>query len=205
MKLLKLFTIALILVVAGCTETLLDTESLTDDALKSGHKKPLTFESEFDIWLSGERTRHFLVDDEGNLVLDENDQPILVSFDQTIEGIGNARHLGKTKVIIEETITILDVSVNPPTIVYPMQGLAQITFIAANGDELHFETESNMTFEGHNPDNPIINIVSTGSTFKKGTGRFKKAKDGELHKVGMFNNDPEVYAGTATYTVRVEF
>lgn len=183
MKLLKLLLITVIFVFAGCTETLLDTETSNDDALKSGKNNPLTFESEFPLILES-RTLPPYVTDMG------------LAFDQVIIGTETARHLGKTKLKVEETIHFE---------VYPMIGVAHVTFTAANGDELMFETTSNMTFEGHDPNTQIINIVSTGSTFVKGTGRFKKAKDGELHKVGTFNDDPEVRTGTATYSVKVTY
>jgi len=187
MKLLKLITIVLIFVVAGCTDSLLDTKTLTDNALKSGHNNPLTFETEFDIWLDSRDEPSF------------TDGKMFIS--QTILGTAKVRHLGKTKVVIKETITIMDITVNPPQYLYPMKGVAEITFFAANGDQLVFNTTSDM----YNHEYPIMNIETTSSTFIKGTGRFKNATEGTLHKNGRFNDDPEILAGTATYTVTVEF
>lgn len=112
-----------------------------------------------------------------------------------IKGNGNATHLGKTKLVIDQWWT--RAHPDPPTAVtgFFSFGHGEITFAAANGDLLY------ATYWGwaDHQDDPPTEILTYG-TFIGGTGRFVDATGTFLWDglfVGKFKPDGTTPQGTA--------
>lgn len=135
-----------ICLVAGCSETQLQPESLdlnSENALKGAKVKPVPFKATFDL-VSAESG--------------PGDYPIYIS------GEGNATHLGKTSLSLGQIWYIT----TPP----PWQGDGEFILTASNGDELNaVYTNCSLSSE----DFVLFKIICDG-VFMGGTGRFEDAE-----------------------------
>ena len=156
------------LLIAGCSK--LDTQpdllnSSDDVTLKKGKKHPVPFKSKFAVWGVSEVP---IFSDDPEIV-----DPIGMHL--IVEGSGNATHMGKTKLIIDEDFYFM-----PPPNNFPL--LAVITFISANKDEVYAD------FTGYIvPTFPNITIYGEG-IINGGTGRFEDA-NGILELNAKFDTD----------------
>ena len=151
--------------IVGCTVNDIPLDVNDDVTLKSGEKHSVPFKSTFELWSDGATSGPPII----NLI---------------VYGSGNATHMGKTDLVVTETITTQE----PPS---PWLAEASVVATAANGDELHFDYTSVI-----NPsDFPNLDVfgicIITG-----GTGRFDGAS-GTLTYKGEFNADTNI--GIATF------
>jgi hypothetical protein len=85
-----------------------------------------------------------------------------------LEGIGNATHLGKTKIWVGQNWDFGDFT-------SPAEGAAEVIFTAANGDELHAYLYAYNAIELDASGNPVFATVWGSGHFTGGTGRFSDA------------------------------
>ena len=83
----------------------------------------------------------------------------------TVDGSGNVTHLGQAQLHLEEDITFFNA--------FEGVSVQDITYTAANGDQLRVDAVSTVTRRVDNPD--ILDIESTSGSFSGGTGRFADA------------------------------
>lgn len=159
-----------VLLIAGCSkfETEPELLNLSDEvALKSGKIHPVPFKSVFELW----------------------SDPAIPgpTINLTVNGLGNATHMGRTKLLVSETII---------TTTIPWTAHANVILTAANGDELHFNYDSFIDPSEMAPGGNFNLIVVGQCTITGGTGRFKDAS-GNLTYNGIFN--AATSTGTATF------
>lgn len=97
-------------------------------------------------------------------------------YNVTVDGSGNVTHLGKVILHLEEVIQFGETGI----------GISHqnITYTAANGDQLRVNAVSTVTPRMDNPD--IMDVESTSGEFDGGTGRFEDAS-GSYHLKAVVN------------------
>lgn len=149
-----------ILLIAACSKFEADPEylNLNDDVtLKSVKINPLPFKSVFKLWSDSATPGP--------------------TINLTVNGLGNATHMGNTTLLVNETIS---------TTTIPWTAHANVILTAANGDELHFDYDSVIDPSGMAPGGNFDLIVVGLCTITGGTGRFEDAS-GNLIYNGIFN------------------
>ena len=184
MKLFKFLLIGILFIAFGCSEPLLNEEPEPTPELKSGKNNPLEFETEF-WYIEVSRT---------DFIFEPNSD--CWTFYAVQEGNGIAKHLGKTKVIKTMTVTGCDFQ-------FPFYTDARTAFISANKDTLMFRTSSEISGD---PELGWPHTIAENfqAEFLYGTGRFAKAKDGEIIPVAREWND-EIGEGMLTRRVIIYF
>ena len=184
MKLFKFLLIGILFIAFGCSEPLLNEELEPTPELKSGKNNPLEFETAF-WYVEISRTDMYPWDDPG-----------WWAFDNVTEGYGIAKHMGKTKVIKTLKVTGYDH-------VYPFYTNGRTAYISANKDTLMFRTGTEIYAD---PELGWPHTISANfeCEFLYGTGRFAKAKDGEITEVDREWNDG-TREGTITERVIIYF
>jgi hypothetical protein len=144
------------LLIAGCSKLEIQPDPLNsgdDGALKSAMKHLVPFKASFEVWSYPAA-------------------PVNGILEQIVEGIGNASHLGKTTIYVNEVIDLRG---------FPWLGGYDIIFTAANGDQLYGVYTSDIDPSSF----PELTGAGTGS-FAGGSGRFEDAS-GDLEYKVTFN------------------
>ena len=129
-----------------------------DAVLKGGKKHLVPFKSDFKITGSESSTG-------GDLMF------------QLVYGMGNATHMGKTELLVDEIITMNENLI--------WTAVADVVLTAANGDELHFTYNSEFDVSGFFSGTSDKIIVVGEGTITGGTGRFDDAS-GNIVYNGVF-------------------
>jgi hypothetical protein len=168
----------LVLLVSSCEKIEIQSDLLDEDEsseLKSAKVKAVPFKSIFSTWLVSEGP-----------IFDESVQ---IGFSVVVEGEGNATHMGKSHVRVSQEWYPVG---------YPIEGKAEITFTAANGDEMTAD------FKGFMYPNEIFSYMDIEGecTITGGTGRFADA-EGTLNLVAFFdkpnNSGESIWTGEIKY------
>lgn len=141
------------LLIAGCSKLEIQPDPLNsgdDGALKSAKIHPVPFKASFEVWSYPAA-------------------PVNGILEQIVEGNGNATHLGKTTIYVNEEIDLRG---------FPWLGAYDIIFTAANGDQLFGVYTSDIDPSSF----PELTGVGNG-TITGGTGRFEDAIGDLVYKV----------------------
>lgn len=170
-----------LVLIAGCSKMEMEPDPLNsgnDNALKGAKVQMVPFKSAFDTWKVSEE---YILAGE-----------IPIGFHVVVEGNGEANHLGKTAITVDQEWYF-------PMTAGPLTGTSLITLTAANGDMIKVD------FNGElypNQDWSYMKISGTGTIIPESSGRFKDAS-GELDLVATFDNvagEGETYmTGTIIY------
>ena len=98
-----------------------------------------------------------------------------------LEGVGTVSHLGKTKLWVGQYWNFISISVLPDgTAVLELEGVADVVFTAANGDQLKADLFAHNTIEGRMENTEFIpefaTVTGSGNFIEGGTGRFSNAE-----------------------------
>ena len=168
---LSLNFILTLLLIIGCS---IQDSQLEDDVnLKNGHKHLVPFKATYSVW-SEPATPGPTID--------------LIVF-----GSGLANHLGRSDVIVNETITTLQL---------PWSATASVVITAANGDELHFNYSSEIDPSALPPAGNGDLIIAGDCIVTGGTGRFENATGTFVYN-GVFNVITST--GTAHFTGTIRY
>lgn len=156
-NLVSVFIVSFILIL-GCSVPDFWNDFDGDADLKSGKKHLVPFNSSFKITGSESST-------EDNLMF------------QLVYGLGNATHMGKTELFVDEIITM-----NQNLI---WTAVADVVLTAANGDELRFTYNSEFDVSGFFTGISDKIIVAGEGTVTGGSGRFENASGNVIYN-GVF-------------------
>ncbi len=167
MKRILYLVVGLLYFAAACTETLIDEH---DPQLKSGVNNPLEFQPVFhselvyrsDVFPSGDGW----------------------AFENMLKGAGIAKHMGKVQMFKNQVIS------GPMDRSFPYFSEAITKYVSASKDTLCFRT-SGLLYP--DPELGLPHLIGTDfqAEFLYGTGRFVKAKNGEITRISesSFNNE----------------
>jgi len=160
MKKINLISVLFVSIILAFSCSIPDSwDDVNNDAiLKSGEKHLVPFKSDFKITGSESTT-------EGGLMF------------QLLYGTGNATHMGKTGLLLNEIITMNQNLV--------WTAVAEVVLTGANGDELHFTYESEFDVSEFFAGTSDKIIVAGEGTITGGSGRFEDAS-GNIVYNGVF-------------------
>jgi hypothetical protein len=160
MKKSNLFSVLIVSFIMTLSCSVPDSwENVNNDAfLKSGKKHCVPFKSDFKI-----------TDSESSTVED--------LMYQLVYGMGNATHMGKTELFVDEVITMNENLI--------WTAVADVVLTAANGDKLNFNYNSEFDVSGIFSGTSDKIIVVGEGTITGGSGRFEDAS-GNITYNGIF-------------------